>query len=128
MFFAGLDAIPNVVHLLTGYDAWLWIEGYVPGISFVANFTELANVFNQIVPCFLIMAVLLLSNNMRSAGLTGGLLFAYSPWAVFGLLPIMIGFMLRKEMRSGSAKKDILNIFTPVNIVSEVLLLVLLCG
>lgn len=125
VFFAGLDALPNVVHLLTGYDAWLWIEGYVPGISFVANFTELANVFNQIVPCFLIMAVLLLSNNMRSAGLTGGLLFAYSPWAVFGLLPIMIGFMLRKEMRSESAKKDILNILTPVNIVSAVLLLVL---
>jgi len=124
VFFAGLDAIPNVVHVLTGYDAWLWIEGYVPGISFVANFTELANVFNQVVPCFLIMAVLLMSNNMRSAGLVGGVLFAYSPWAVFGILPIIIGFMLRKEMRSGSVKKDILNVFTPVNIVSALLLLV----
>ena len=124
VFFAGLDAIPNAVHVLTGYDAWLWLEGYVPGISFVANFTELANVFNQIVPCFLIMAVLLMSNNMRSAGLTGGLLFAYSPWAVFGLLPIIIGFFFRKEMRSGSVKKDILNILTPVNIISAVLLLV----
>lgn len=125
VFFAGLDALPNVVHLFTGYDAWLWMEGYVPGISFVANFTELANVFNQTVPCFLIMAVLLLSNNMRSAGLIGGILFAYSPWAVFGLLPIIIGFFLRKEMRSGIVKKDILNILTPVNIVSAILLLVI---
>ena len=125
VFFAGLDVIPNIVYLFTGYDAWLWIEGYVPGLSFVANFTELGNVFNQIVPCFLIMGLLLLSNNMRSAGLTGGLLFAYSPWAVFGLLPVMIGFMLRKEMRSGNVKKDILNVLTPVNIVSAVLLLVL---
>lgn len=124
VFFAGLDVIPNIVYLFTGYDAWLWLEGYVPGMAFVANFTELCNVFNQMVPCFLIVAVLMMSNNMRSAGLTGGLLFAYSPWAVFGLLPIIIGFMLRKHMRSGNVKKDVLNILTPVNIVSAILLLV----
>ena len=125
VFFAGLDVIPNIVYFFTGYNAWLWLEGWVPGISYVANFTELANVFNQIVPCFLIMAVLLMSHSMRSAGLTGGLLFAYSPWAVFGLLPIMIGLALRKNMRSKSVKRDILNIITPVNIVSAILLLVL---
>ncbi|MBR3464381.1 MAG: hypothetical protein IKH23_04850 [Clostridiales bacterium] len=124
VFFAGLDVIPNIVYLFTGYDAWLWLEGYVPGMAFVANFTELCNVFNQMVPCFLIVAVLMMSNNMRSAGLTGGLLFAYSPWAVFGLLPIIIGFMLRKQMRSGNVKKDVLNVLTPVNIVSAILLLV----
>ena len=125
VFFAGLDVIPNIIHFFTGYDAWLWLEGWVPGISYVANFTELANVFNQIVPCFIIMAMLLMSHNMRSSGLTGGLLFAYSPWAVFGLLPIIIGFALRKEMRSKSVKRDILNILTPVNIVSAILLLIL---
>ena len=125
VFFAGLDVIPNIVYFFTGYDAWLWLEGWVPGISYVANFTELANVFNQIVPCFLIMALLLMSHSMRSAGLTGGVLFAYSPWAVFGLLPIIIGLALRKNMRSKSIKRDILNILTPVNIVSAVLLLIL---
>ncbi|MBO4681876.1 MAG: hypothetical protein J5623_08305 [Clostridiales bacterium] len=125
VFFAGLDVIPNMVYFFTGYDAWLWLEGWVPGISYVANFTELANVFNQIVPCFIIMAMLLMSHSMRSAGLIGGLLFAYSPWAVFGLLPIIIGFALRKEMRSKSVKRDILNILTPVNAVSAILLLVL---
>ena len=125
VFFAGLDVIPNVIHSFTGYEAWLWLEGWVPGISYVANFTELANVFNQIVPCFLIVALLLMSNSMRSAGLIGGVLFAYSPWAVFGLLPIIIGLALRKEMKSGSIKRDILNILTPVNIVSAILLLVL---
>ena len=125
VFFAGLDVIPNIVHFFTGYDAWLWLEGWVPGISYVADFTELANVFNQIVPCFLIMALLLMSHNMRSAGLTGGLLFAYSPWAVFGLIPIIIGMAFRKEMRSGSVKTDLKNIFTPVNIVSAIILLVL---
>ena len=125
VFFAGLDVIPNIVYFFTGYDAWLWLEGWVPGISYVANFTELANVFNQIVPCFLIVALLLMSHSMRSAGLTGGLLFAYSPWAVFGLLPVIIGLALRKEMKSGSIKRDILNILTPVNIVSALLLLVL---
>ena len=125
VFFAGLDAIPNVVHTLTEYKEWLWLEGWVPGISYVANFTELANVFNQIVPCFLIVALLLKSHSMRSAGLIGGLLFAYSPWAVFGLLPVILGLALRKEMRSSSVRKDILNILTPVNIVSAILLLVL---
>ena len=125
VFFAGLDVIPNIVHFITGYSSWLWLEGWVPGISFVANFTELANVFNQIVPCFLIMALLLMSRSMRSAGLIGGVLFAYSPWAVFGLLPIIVGLALRKEMRGKTAKRNILNILTPVNIVSAILLLVL---
>jgi hypothetical protein len=124
VFFAGLDVIPDIVHFFTEYDAWLWLEGWVPGISYVSNFTELANVFNQIVPCFLIMAILMMSKNIRSAGLTGGLLFAYSPWAVFGLIPIIAGFMFRKQMRSGNAKKDILNIINPVNSVSAILLLV----
>lgn len=125
VFFAGLDVIPNIVHFFNGYRSWLWLEGWVPGISYVANFTELANVFNQIVPCFLIMALLLMSHSMRSAGLVGGVLFAYSPWAVFGLLPIIAGLALRKEMRGKTAKQNILNILTPVNIVSAILLLVL---
>lgn len=124
VFFAGLDVLPDIVYFFTGYDAWLWLEGWVPGISYVSNFTEHANVFNQIVPCFLIVALLLMSFSTRSFGLIGGLLFAYSPWAVFGLLPIIVGFVLRKEMNAGSAKKNILNILTPVNIVSAILLLV----
>lgn len=125
VFFAGLDVIPNMVHFFTGYDAWLWLEGWVPGISYVADFTELANVYNQIVPCFLIMVLLMMSNSMRSAGIIGGLAFAYSPWAVFGLLPIIVGFALRKEMQGKDLKETLKNIFTPVNIVSAVLLLVL---
>lgn len=125
VFFAGLDVIPNIVHFFTGYDSWLWLEGWVPGISYVADFTELANVFNQIVPCFLIMALLMMAHNMRSVGIIGGVLFAYSPWAVFGLLPIILGFALRKEMQGKDIKGTLKNIFTPVNIVSAVLLLVL---
>ena len=124
VFFAGMDVIPNVVHIFTGYDGWYWLEGWIPGIAYVADFTELANVFNQIVPCFVITALLLMSHNMRSAGLTGGLLFCYSPWAVFGLIPLIAGLALRKEMRGKTIGRSILNILTPVNVVSAVLLLV----
>ena len=123
VFFSGLDVLPNLVYSFIPYGGWRWFEGYVPVMSYVSNFRELASVYNQMVPCFLIVALLLMSKNIRSIGLTAGILFAYSPWAVFGILPMVAAILFRKENRASTTLKTVTNIFSPANISSAFLLL-----
>ena len=123
VFFSGLDIIPNLVYELTHYSDWRWFEGFVTSMSYVSNFRELASVFNQMVPCFLVVAILLMSNNTRSMGLTAGILFCYSPWAVFGILPMAAAFLFGKNLRASKISKTLYNTFSPANIASAVLIL-----
>lgn len=126
VFFSGLDVLPNVVHMFTQYDGWRWFEGYVQVMSYISNFRELASVYNQMVPCFLVIALLLLSNNTRSMGLTAGILFGYSPWAVFGILPMVAALLFGKKLRADKMSKTLANTFSPANIASAILLLTVL--
>ena len=123
VFFSGLDVLPNLVYSFVEYDGWRWVEGYFTSLSYVSNFRELASVYNQMVPCFLIIALLMLSNNTRSMGLTAGVLFGYSPWAVFGILPIVGALLFGKKHRANKTSKTLMNILSPVNIASAVLIL-----
>ena len=123
MFFGGLDVIPTLVHSVTGYELWTSIEGWVPNMAYYCNMSEIANVFHQCVPCYLITVLIMLSVNTRSFGLTCGLLFAYSPLGVFGLLPVVLTAVFRKEMRQ-DVKGTLKDLFTPVNSISAALLLV----
>ena len=123
VFFSGLDVIPNIVYSYTEYSGWRWFEGYFTSMSYVSNFRELASVYNQMVPCFLIMAALLLAYNTRSMGLTAGILFAYSPWAVFGILPLVAALLFGKKHRASKLSRTMFNTFSPVNIASAFLLL-----
>ncbi len=123
VFFAGLDILPNAAYLLTQYEGWYWVEGWVPVMTYVSNFRELASVFNQMVPCFLIVALILMSKNTRSMGLTAGILFCYSPWAVFGIIPMIAAVIFSKKHRAAKMSVRLANIFSPVNIASAVLLL-----
>ena len=125
IFFSGLDVIPNFVYLFTEYESWRWFEGYVPVLAYVSNFREMASVYNQMVPCFLIVALLLISHNTRSMGLTAGILFGYSPWAVFGILPVVGALLFGKKHRTNKLSKNIMNVLSPVNIASAMLLLTL---
>jgi len=123
MFFGGLDVIPTLVHSFTEYKLWTSIEGWVPNMAYYCNLSEVANVFHQCVPCFLITVLVMLSVNTRTFGLTGGLLFAYSPFGVFGILPVILTAVFRKEMRQ-DVKGTLKDLFTPVNIISAVIMLV----
>ena len=125
VFFAGLDAIPNAINAIWHYDWWLWMEGYVPYLCYVANFTELCDVFHQIIPCCIIVLLLMTQPDTRSEGLTAGLLFAYSPWATIGILPLCIGAFFRKDGGAGKGITAVKNIFTPVNILAAGLILAL---
>lgn len=123
VFFSGLDIIPNLVYELTHYSDWRWFEGFVTSMSYVSNFRELASVFNQMIPCFLVVAILLMSKNTRSMGLTAGILFCYSPWAVFGILPMVAAFLFGKNLRASKLSKTLTNAFSPSNIAAAVLIL-----
>ena len=125
IFFSGLDLIPNLVHELVDYKGWFWLEGWVDSMSYISNFREICSVFNQMIPCFLIVALLLISLNSRSFGLTAGILFAYSPWAVFGILPIVIAMLFSEKHRASKLSKTLANTFSPVNIAAALLLLII---
>jgi len=125
VFFSGLDVIPNAVYLFTGYSSWRWVEGWVTSMSYVSNFRELASVYNQMIPCFLIIAILMLSHNTRSMGLTAGILFCYSPWAVFGILPLTAAYLFGRKHRADKISKTVMNALSPVNIASAVLILII---
>ena len=124
MFFGGLDVIPTLVYYVTGYSLWESMEGYVPHMSYYCNMCELGNVFHQAVPTYLITVLIILSVNTRSFGLTGGLSFAYSPFAVFGLLPVIGTAILRKDMRQ-DVKGTLKDFFTPANIIPAALMLLI---
>ena len=123
IFFGGLDVIPYFVHEITEYQDWLWLEGWVPHMSYICNFENLGNVFHQAVPCYLICAMLLISRRPSNLGLGCGLLFCYSPWAVIGILPITIAKIFDKENLKRGVKEIMKDVVSPVNIASVAVLL-----
>ena len=123
LFFGGLDIIPYFIHETVGYADWLWLEGWVPHMSYICNFVDIGNVFHQAVPCFLICAMLLISRRPSNLGLGCGLLFCYSPWAVIGILPITIAKFFDKENRERGIKDTLKDVFSPVNIMAVAVLL-----
>ncbi|MBQ1739588.1 MAG: hypothetical protein II108_05045, partial [Clostridiales bacterium] len=115
--FSGLDVIPYLINEIHPYDGWTWIEGWVPFVSFISNFNNLENVYNQVIPCYLIVTLILLSKNNRSLGFIGGILFAYSPWATIGVLIPAFVRLFSKDLKAKEKKKSVLNIFTYNNLV-----------
>ena len=116
--FAGLDVIPNIVHVFIQWKAYNGIEAWLPVLAYMSNFAELTSVFHQCVPCWLIVTLMLMSHNTRSIGLLGGMLLAYSPWGVIGLFPLAVVRAFSKPMNEGGIKRVLLNIFSIINIVS----------
>ena len=123
IFFSGLDILPYFYFQTNGTQEWMWLEGYTRHIVYISNINNLFNVFNQCIPCWLIVVLLMLTKNNRSIGLIGALTFAYSPWATIGMVPLAIYFLVRKEVMDKEKKINIKNILHPLNIVPAVLML-----
>ena len=123
LLFGGLDIIPYIVHEITMYSDWLWLEGWVPHMSYICNFVNLGNVFHQAVPCYLVCAMLLICKRSNNLGLGCGILFCYSPWAVIGILPVTIAKMFDKDNLDRGMKRILKDIFSPVNIASVAIFL-----
>ena len=112
IFFGGLDSIPffikNFKLPFVEHMEW-WAEYF----QYSSNTTQLFFVFNQSIPVWLIVALLLqLKDNKYVAGLSS-LVFAYSPWAVFGMVPIAIAGTLKKGEKIKKAI-NVVNILVPL--------------
>lgn len=115
IFFSGLDAIPWIL-FNTRLPITDHLESWASFFQYSSNTTQLFWVFNQSIPIWLIVSLLLqLEDNKYIAGLCS-LSFAYSPWATFGMVPIAIGGSFRQ-------KEKIKNIFSPVNILVPLMML-----
>ncbi|MBE7070072.1 MAG: hypothetical protein E7386_06190 [Ruminococcaceae bacterium] len=121
--FSGLDALPNIVHSITQYDGFMAIEHWLPTFAYMSNFTQLSNVFNQCVPIWVVMVMLMLSANVRSVGFIGSLSFAYSPWASIGMIPLAIALAFRKQLQPAKKAGVILQLLNPVGIASCIVML-----
>ena len=124
IIFSGLDVLPNLIHSLTQYEGYMAVEHWVPEFAYISNFTQLSNVFNQCVPVWLIVVLLMLSSNVRSTGLIGSLSFAYSPWAAIGLVPLAAALAFKKELQPQKKAKVILSLLHPTAIISCAIMLV----
>ena len=116
--FSGLDALPNIVHSITQYDGFMAIEHWLPTFAYMSNFTQLSNVFNQCVPVWVLMVMLMLSSNARSTGFIGSLSFAYSPWTSIGMIPVALALAFKKELRPEKKAKVFLHLLNPAGIIA----------
>ena len=125
VFFSGLDIIPYLYFQSVGTKEWMWLEGYTQHIVYISNINDLLNVFNQCIPCWLIVILLMLSRNNRSVGLIGALTFAYSPWATIGMVPIAVYMLFKKDYEGCNNKLLLKNVFSLTNIVPAVVMLLI---
>ena len=114
--YSGLDAIPYFFYMFTGTEDWMWLEGWTEHISFISNINNLLNVFNQCIPCWLIVILLMTCKSNKHIGLIAGVMFTYSPWATIGVVPLAAYALLSKE-------KGIRGLFSVANIVPALTIL-----
>lgn len=116
--FSGLDIIARLIHFKEFPNIYDDIEWSLTYFQCSANLTQLYYVFNQSIPIWILLLIIL---NIDSPAVIAGLAsicFAYSPWATIGLVPIAIVAVLYKRNNSFIDRiKDALtscNVFIPV--------------
>lgn len=90
-------------------------------IQYSSNTTQLYWVFNQSVMAWLITILCLNSKNKNSTVFLGTLLFAYSPFATIGILPIIAYIIIKKLI----IEKDILKFIFSSEILNVFLVLII---
>lgn len=115
IYACGLDAVPFWIHKMHGMPDWGWLEGWTHHLSYLGMSTNLLNVYNQVIPCWIAVILLMTATDTVAIGFIGALTFAYSPWVTIGILPIALARLLaRREDRKIKAIVNPLNIIPPV--------------
>lgn len=109
--FSGLDAV--VPFLKNGRLSMIdHIEGWAHYyFQYTSNTTQLFWVFNQSIPIWLIVGVLLQLKDNKYIAAVSSLVFAYSPWAVFGMVPIAVAGTFKQNNKVKEKITSFLNIF-----------------
>lgn len=98
ILFSGLDIIPYWIcnNKFPGTSHIEWWAGY---FQYSSNTTQLFWVFNQSIPIWLIMALMLQLKDEKYIASLLALSFAYSSWATFGMIPIAFIGLLKYVKR-----------------------------
>ncbi len=100
MLFGGFDfVIYLLMHMklpVNEHIEW-WAGGICRYFQYSANTTQLYWVFNQSVPVWLIMALLLNTRDRKQKLGLASMCIAYSPYATIGIVPIAIYSVLKKD-------------------------------
>ncbi len=127
VFFSGIDILPYAVRImLNRADNVFSAEGYAEYFTFCSNTTSVFNVFNQVIPVWLIVTMLMTCDG-RDTGFTGALTFCYSPWGTLTVFPIAI-YSLIKKAREMRLKGKGLNTVLSVNNILVPTVLVIVFG
>ena len=99
--FSGLDIIVWLLHNRGGeeFDWTNHIEWWAVYFQYSSNTTVLYWVFNQAIPIWIIMSLMLQKKDSSFAAGLGALIFTYSPWATFGIIPFTIAETLGKKKK-----------------------------
>lgn len=92
IFFSGMDILGLYFQSLplTLYSDMEWLTGGVILSQYTSMTSGLYWVFNQTIPLWIIMSIFLISHNEYTLAILGVLSFIYSPWTIFGILPLII--------------------------------------
>lgn len=113
--FSGLDTVPYLINQnLFELSPWInHTEWWATYFQYSSNTTQLFWVFNQSIPVWLIMTILLQLNNANCIAGILSAAFAYSPWATFGIIPYAAYSSLRGKKECKNAI-NLFNILVPV--------------
>ena len=113
IFFSGLDIVVWRLHNQGGFSWTNHIEWWASFFQYSANTTQLYWVFNQSIPIWLTMALILQLSSSKYIAALGSLSFAYSPWATFGVVPFAVAATI-KDKNSFRKAMNVINISVPV--------------
>jgi hypothetical protein len=108
IIFSGLDVLPYLMRTLIMEKSLHWnfltshMEWWASFFQYSSNTTQLFWVFNQSIPVWVIMSIIIQLADAKYIAGMASLTFAYSPWATFGIIPYAIyaSFKGKKELKS----------------------------
>lgn len=123
IFFSGLDYLgcmgESTILDVTQLEWW---NAY---FQYSANTTQLYWVFNQSIPVWLITILLLNLKKENSILFIAPLIFCYSPFATFGMVPIAIYLLLKNIKKQPKKMAYLMQIFlSPESILAFIILIV----
>ena len=113
-----------VLMLFSGLDILMWngevvsqIEWWISYFQYSSHTSLLFSCFNQAIPIWLIISVLLRQKDDKLSLALCSIVLAYSPWAAIGILPFMVYIVYKN-------RKDIKSLFTISNILVPISMLI----
>lgn len=126
LLFAGFDIIPFTI--ISKIDNSIGYEGWNQAFNIVGTFCQTMNVYHQCIPGWLIILLLLNTHSNKYVGTISSLIFCYSPWATFGIIPFAAYELFRKDFRNHSKRIYLKSIFHFGNILVPLTLFICFSG